>query len=504
MPDGSCSSGTNPTACAYDLDCEGGICPALFENPNFSAWKAKILRHPPFAVATSTTPFQTSLGFGTEHSQQLQRSGDLMYWMYLKVILPGITAESGEVTDTPGMFTHIPNSELGCVGPTQPSVEDLRPFLPPSWDQMGAEQQEGFMQPAIDAWAQYNYGAAPALSCCNDVDADCPDNVCPELDGQWAHWVNAIGQFLIDSATIRIGGQVVDTLWGDFMFIWEELTGKAGRRLTEMTGRRYTRSQLICDSREERVLYVPLPFWFTQNTGQTLILAALAYHSVSLYMHVNKLEKLINVSRNDIVIRKASNGHFINACDLRLFLETAYIYLSQQEREKFTQTIHENVIRQTQKHSHMENMKKSVSIRLGFSHPTIELIWFVRLEVNKRTNNWTNFGGIDGRDPIECAELTLNSSSRFGSKPALYWRGVVPFQSHSNIPDCFIYVMTFALNPEETTMPTGACNLSRIDDVHLKIEMQESLRKHTYEIVIFSRSYNIFRYEGGVGGCVYA
>ena len=49
--------------------------------------------------------------------------------------------------------------------------------------------------------------------------------------------------------------------YSDFLFMWEELSGKSGRRLMEMIGKRHSRSTLICDSRQRRTLYVPLPFW---------------------------------------------------------------------------------------------------------------------------------------------------------------------------------------------------------------------------------------------------
>lgn len=50
----------------------------------------------------------------------------------------------------------------------------------------------------------------------------------------------------------------------------------------EMVGKRMSRSSLICDSRQRRTLYVPLPFWFTQHSGQALSLASLQFHGVQV------------------------------------------------------------------------------------------------------------------------------------------------------------------------------------------------------------------------------
>merc|ERR1712004_890108 len=97
-------------------------------------------------------------------------------------------------------------------------------------------------------------------------------------------------------------------------------------------------------------------------------------------------------------------------------------------------------------------------------------------------NNWGNLSGVDGRDPITHAELLLNTTSRFGKKPAVYWRCVVPFERHSNIADAFVYVMSFALSPENSLEPSGSCNLSRIDNIELVLDMQSALANESYTV----------------------
>ena len=39
--------------------------------------------------------------------------------------------------------------------------------------------------------------------------------------------------------------------------------------------KRYSRASLVCDSRIRRTLFVPLPWWYTQHSGQALALASL-------------------------------------------------------------------------------------------------------------------------------------------------------------------------------------------------------------------------------------
>jgi hypothetical protein len=335
-----------------------------------------------------------------------------------------------------------------------------------------------------------------------DDTADCPDQVCPELGDTWCHYCNDVGHFMINKAKLIIGGQQIDALWGTFLFCWEELTGKSGRRLTEMTGRRYTRSQLSCDSREERTLYIPLPFFYTLASGAALPLASLAYHGVQINIDFAKIEELIVVSKSDVAVRNARTGLGLNASDLRAELEVSYVYLDSTERDKFQSAHFEQIIVQTQHYFKTEN-KEFCRVPLSFNHPTLELIFGVRRQCQKMTNNWGNLAGVDGRDPIVNAELLLNTTSRFGKKPALYWRGVVPYQHHSNVPECFIYVMSFALTPEDSMQPSGSCNFSRIDNIELVLQMQSTLANESYSVFVFSRSWNLMRYREGVAGAAF-
>ena len=295
---------------------------------------------------------------------------------------------------------------------------------------------------------------------------------------------------------------MIDQLWGTFLFCWEELSGKSGRRLTEMVGRRYVRSSLLCDSSESRTLYVPMPFYFTLNAGAALPLAALAYHGVQINVDFAKLEELVVVSRSDIAVRNARTGLALTASDLKAELEVTYVYLDQAERDKFQSAHFEQIFCQTQHYFKTDN-KRDFRTSLTFNHPTLELIFCVRRQCHAKCNNWGNLSGIDGRDPIQKAQLFLNTADRFGDKEALYYRTVVPYQFHSNLPESYVYCMCFAMVPEDTLEPSGSCNLSRIDHVELFLTMQEGLSNENYTVIIFSRSWNLMRYREGVAGAAF-
>ena len=459
-----------------------------------------------FAFESVSQPFNTSVAFGGECQATVNRTGDLISYLYLNVELPGLVAcdtsekegQCAGIVQGNQFPVFMADSCAPCLKNDQAALVD---YLDANFDDADPDTQQTMLKKAKARWAKEKYGAASSLECCEEPD-DCPETVCPDLLDTFCHYTNDVGHFLVRQARIVIGGQTVDTILGDFMYCWEELTGKSGRRLTELCGRRYTRAQLVCDSRETRQMYVPLPFWFTLASGAALSLASLAYHGVQLWVDFERLEKLIVVSKPEVVVVKADAGCCLTNADLKASLEITYVFLDNLERDKFSQNHFEQLVVQNQSF-YMTTNSSQVRLNLSFNHPCLEMFWGIRRQCQERCNNWGNLSGIDGRDPLKSAQLLLNSQSRRGTKPALYFRGVQPFQHHSNIPDAFIYVFSFALDPENSTSPSGTCNMSRIDHVELICELQQELSKETCTIFVFARNFNILRFREGVAGLAY-
>ena len=71
------------------------------------------------------------------------------------------------------------------------------------------------------------------------------------------------------------------------------------------------------------------------------------------------------------------------------------------------------------------------------------------------------------------------------------------------IPDCFVYVYSFALHPEDAS-PSGSCNFSRIDHVDLNLQLQDGLGKEQVSVMVFARNWNVLRFKEGLCGLAYA
>ena len=429
------------------------------------------------------------------------------------------------------------------------------------------------------------------------------------------YWTNAIGQALIESANFFIGGQNIDYMKGEFLFIWEELTGQPGKRLKEMTGNYGGHvSTLQAVSAQPRTLYVPLPFWFTLNSGLALPLVSLQFHSVAVSLKLRPLNDLLKFTKaamdagyqinNSVFLRAAYDPSYIigaatagaatnmrqpvaqlsaliQAQDLNGFIEVCYVYLDQRERSKFADGAFEQLMIEHQETStQVDNSVGSSAasanatvavlgaaakknFELNFNHTIIELFWAARLGTHESFNgtnptgfrcdfynDWFNFAGpelpIGGQqpalyDPVDLIQLRLNNATRFGDVEGRYFRLVQPWQHHTNIPQvgtqavvnyesgddftpsfdalvntAFVYSYSFALQPEDV-QPSGSCNFSRIDNTQLNITLNRHLfygnswstigqgspgtdANGTVTFLVFATNWNILRFKYGLGG----
>ena len=119
---------------------------------------------------------------------------------------------------------------------------------------------------------------------------------------------------------------------------------------------------------------------------------------------------------------------------------------------------------------------------------------------------WDNYGiNLDGSvNPTAQALLQLNGHDRFSVREGQYFNYVQPWQCHSNTPVDGVNVYSFALNPEEH-QPSGTCNFSRIDNATLNVQFDPTYASTASgaNISIYATNYNVLRIMSGMGGLAY-
>jgi len=316
--------------------------------------------------------------------------------------------------------------------------------------------------------------------------------------------VPMVGLKAVKYVELEIGGQKIDKHYGEWMYIWNELSMPVGKKQAyyNMVGGK--------GMDNASTMYVPLEFWFCRNVGLALPLIGLQYHEVK----VN-----IQFAPDSEVADAASE-----AGKLECSLWVDYVYLDTDERRKFAQSSHEYLIEQLQFTGKEQANRK---IKLNFNHPVKELIWVHEDDTNTY-EDWMNYTVNSGvvaaanltanytslvnvlssagttSNPIAKAKLTLNGNDRFAVRDGMYFSTIQPFQHHENVPNnTGINVYSFALKPEEH-QPSGTLNMSRIDSATLDLEYASGAAAAGDMVSVYAVNYNVLRILSGMGGIAYS
>lgn len=321
--------------------------------------------------------------------------------------------------------------------------------------------------------------------------------------GGTAAWTRSIGLVLIQEVYIEIGGQKIDDQYGNFMYIWNELTQSANQ---------YDNYQVMIGNTPAlttpaatigaATLHVPLEFWFNRNIGLALPLIALQYHEVKLYVQFNSFANCYVSAAGTVTVPTLS----------AVYVWVDYIFLDSDERKQFAQIAHEYLIEQVQFTGSESYSQVNVNQRLNFNHPVKALLFAAQLTSNVQSvsaagvnaNRWTDYtdGSIpyEGVDILSQATLLINGGQRFAPRVGIYFNQVQPYQHWPRGPAVGIYTYSFAIKPAEH-QPSGSINMSRIDTATMQFTFSSSAALNSY---VFATNTNVLRVMNGMAGLAYS
>jgi hypothetical protein len=325
----------------------------------------------------------------------------------------------------------------------------------------------------------------------------------------WQGYVNSIGNALIKSVELEIGGQTIDKHYSEWLEIYSELNYDDAhyRSFKRMVGKYASDVSLETNALQERTYYIPLQFWFCRNPGLALPLIALQYHEVKMNFEFRPLTEL---TRSDVAITglpQNTTGSVASIKSASLWVD--YIYLDTDERRRFAQVSHEYLIEQIQfnEPEGIKDRTTNLNARLQFNHPCKEIVWVISRNTTKEVNTLTgndffNFSSSTGGDTFTTAKFLFNGHDRFQEREAFYFREVQSFATHSRSPNKHIYLYSFGLKPEEH-QPSGTCNFSRLDNSNLNITFNGNNTVES-EIKVYGVNYNVLRVMSGMAGLAYS
>jgi hypothetical protein len=343
-----------------------------------------------------------------------------------------------------------------------------------------------------------------------------------KADGTPLSYTNATGHALIKEISLEIGEQEIDKQTGEWMEMWSNYTITEDKRQgwNNMIGKTTGASQGNAPSNNVGLygpltLYIPLRFWFCKNPGLYLPLLALQYHPVRLNITLRSLQEMFVVDTPTVVPCDTSAvAANITSCNMY----GDYIHLDVEERRRFVSNAHEYLIEQIQYTNSIsiDSTASFVQVPVEFNHPIREMYWVVQRDAAVNAHQWFNYtnlsigeqstgAGNSYQNLINTALIKIDGYDRFDIRNAEYFRLVQPYQCHTCIPiDDYIYSYSFCFRPEDV-QPNGSMNASRIDNITLQLEMNNTVTpaRGRSAVRVYALNHNVLRIVDGFGGLLF-
>jgi hypothetical protein len=358
-------------------------------------------------------------------------------------------------------------------------------------------------------------------------------------------WVENIGSLLIKRITFLINDQDIDSITGEWLCIWNELTlpvkdnyNKISGNIPEMSNPRTIekiiriRNNIISDfdylssdknnpnnapSIKSKWICVPIPFWFTKapNLALPVFQNILDKNIIRINILFEDIEKLytvysdiynMNISPsyyNDLYNTKITINNFINNNNIGVRLDASCILLDTQEKENLANICSnsgsQEYLFETIKINSGDFTEGTTSISkvdINSSFLVKEIVWTL-----KRGDAIYNFNDIlnysysipfdNEKSIMKDALLKWNNESITNTFNSYYFNHIQPYLYHSAVPKQGIYLYSFSILPEKS-IHSGSYDAAKLN---LSINMtfnkyEESVLDAMYEKK-FNRNYKL-------------
>ena len=346
------------------------------------------------------------------------------------------------------------------------------------------------------------------VTCIVDKKADLLADVILEIElpalEENVSWTNGIGNFMIDFVELQLGGEMIDRISGDLLDAWMEISTQLGIKNSayQMSGKFITFNKNTQTGAVQ--LLVPLPFWFCRSVERALPLISMQYTDVKIVVQFKPFDQCW------FKLTTASPAVTLSMTKANLICN--FIYLDVFERTKMAKQENiEFLIEQFQIGNPFQIQQNVLNAnpRLFFNHPVKELIWMYRTQVATNANDYYNYANILNYNtptqiktaPFRDMKLRFNGNDRFESVPETFFRLYQPYKYHSCGTLQYIYVFSFAIDPENM-QPSGTCNFSKLDNVTMNLDCIDNIQEGI--LMVYATNYNILRIHNGMAGVMFS
>lgn len=285
-------------------------------------------------------------------------------------------------------------------------------------------------------------------------------------------YVDSVGNRLIDTAELYVGGQLIERLTGEYIQIDQDLTTAYENRtaLNVLVGKSDTTVGV-----GPRTYIVNLPFYFYGRPELALPMAALGRQDVEVQVNFTAISQLQNT------ITQPPTYY-----DATILADIAYI--TESEQKFFKEKRLDYTITQIQRSSSVIPVGISeILYRTYFVNPVYELYGLIQT------------GTFQFSNAIQELQLYYNGQLAMADLGTVL--GVIePMYKHSGAPSSNVYVKSFALEPEVGD-PSTYVNMSRIRQQIFDLKVIPAATARNF--VVYAKSYNILRVENGLAGLLF-
>lgn len=307
-------------------------------------------------------------------------------------------------------------------------------------------------------------------------------------------YCNGVGNAIVKKCDLKIGGNYIQQHDGNWMDIWGQLGIPSGKQTNykNMIKKSVNHNETYFQGGK---VHIPLMFWFCQNTdhkhySHILPLVALAENTIELLIELRNY--------TDILYSTDDSSPSATQSLTEAYLIVDYIILDEPDRINYLKQEHQLYLMhqvQTQTYDLEANMtNKNISLR-NFKYPIVELFIVIRRNDNETSRKYFNYSDSttvsSANTPIDKLRLTFDGRDRIEELDAEIFTQVIPGVAHDNVENNFVHCISFALEPENISQPTGSCNFSEIYDPMLHITFNSGIAAST--IMIYALNYNVLQ-----------
>ena len=303
-------------------------------------------------------------------------------------------------------------------------------------------------------------------------------------------WSPSVISHLIESAELLIGGQTIQKLTGEYIYMHQQLYN---------TDDDTDQTVYFLNSHGNTIAYsgdynyfIDLPFYFYRNSSLSIPTCALTKQIVEVRIKLRPLSELVSGANPENAIATLK----------KIAIDTEFVFLTDRERDYLMSRPIDYVITQLQMSKFvMKAGENTKSVMLNFSHPVKELFFVSQSEKAVRDNHPNRYNTISNVKLRFNNELVFDRDRKFlVYEQALKYHISPPeYVAATNYKQSEFSMYSFALNPE-MYYPTGQVNMSRIVHKLLTIEIDPINSVDDNKTRVYASNFNILRVNAGLAG----